>query len=43
MTVFAKQGFVTHAVVLGVGDLERGERIASGWRSLVLAGNSPED
>ena len=29
VTVFFKQGFVTHAVILGLGDLERAERIAA--------------
>ena len=43
VTVFFKQGFVTHAVVLDVGDLERGERIGIRLAKLVLAGNSPED
>jgi hypothetical protein len=43
VTVFFKQGFVTHAVVLDVGDLERAERIAIRLAKLVLAGNSPED
>jgi hypothetical protein len=43
VTVFAKQGFVTHAVVVSVGDLERGERIGIKLAKLVLAGNSPED
>lgn len=42
VTVFFKQGFVTHAVVLGVGDLERAERIGIRLAELVLAGNSPE-
>jgi hypothetical protein len=41
VTVFAKQGFVTHAVVVSVGDLERGERIGIRMAKLVLAGNSP--
>ena len=39
VTVFLKQGFVTHAVVLDVGDLERGERIGIRLAKLVLAGN----
>ena len=43
VTVFFKQGFVTHAVVLDVGDLERAERIGIRLAKLVLAGNSPED
>jgi hypothetical protein len=42
VTVFLKQGFVTHAVVLDVGDLERAERIGIRLAKLVLAGNSPE-
>jgi hypothetical protein len=42
VTVFFKQGFVTHAVVLGVGDLARAERIGIRLAKLVLAGNSPE-
>jgi hypothetical protein len=43
VTVFLKQGFVTHAVVLDIGDLERAERIGVRLAKLVLAGNSPED
>ena len=43
VTVFLKQGFVTHAVVLDIGDLERAERIGIRLAKLVLAGNSPED
>ncbi len=43
VTIFFKQGFVTHAVVLDVGDLERAERIGIRLARLVLAGNSPED
>ena len=43
VTVFVKQGFVTHAVVLDVGDLERAERIGIRLARLVLAGNSRED
>jgi hypothetical protein len=43
VTIFFKQGFVTHAVVLDVGDLERAERIGIRLATLVLAGNSPED
>ena len=39
VTVFVKQGFVTHAVVLDVGDLERAERIGIRLAKLVLAGN----
>ena len=42
VTVFFKQGFVTHAVVVSVGDLERGERIGIRLAKLVLAGNSPD-
>ena len=42
VTVFVKQGFVTHAVVLSVGDLERGERIGIRLAKVVLAGNSPD-
>jgi hypothetical protein len=42
VTVFVKQGFVTHAVVLSVGDLERGERIGLRLAKLVLAGNAPD-
>ena len=41
VTVFFKQGFVTHAVMLGVGDLERAERIGLRLAELVLAGNQP--
>jgi hypothetical protein len=40
VTVFFKQGFVTHAVVLEVGDLERAERIGIRLAKLVLAGDS---
>jgi hypothetical protein len=40
VTVFAKQGFVTHAVVLGLADLDRGERVAVRLASLVVAANS---
>ena len=43
VTVFLKQGFVTHAVVLDVGELERGERIGIRLAKLVLAGNSPKN
>ena len=43
VTVFFKQGFVTHAVVLAVGDLERAERIGIRLAKLVLAGNSPRN
>lgn len=42
VTVFVKQGFVTHAVVLDVGDLGRAERIGIRLAMLVLAGNSPQ-
>ena len=43
VTVFLKQGFVTHAVVLDLGDLERAERIGIRLARLVLAGNSPQN
>jgi hypothetical protein len=43
VTVFLKQGFVTHAVVLDIGDPERAERIGIRLAKVVLAGNSPED
>ena len=43
VTVLFKQGFVTHAVVLDVGDLERAERIGIRLAKLVLAGNSPKN
>ena len=43
VTVFLKQGFVTHAVVLDIGDPERAERVGIRLAKLVLAGNSPED
>jgi hypothetical protein len=39
VTVFSKQGFVTHAVILGVSDLERGERIVVRLARLVVAAN----
>jgi hypothetical protein len=42
VTVFLKQGFVTHALVLDIGDPERAERIGIRLATLVLAGNSPD-
>jgi hypothetical protein len=39
VTVFTKQGFVTHAVVLGLADLERGERVAVRLARRVVAAN----
>ena len=39
VTVFTKQGFVTHAVILGVADLARGERVVVSLARLVVAAN----
>ncbi len=43
VTVFFKQGFVTHAVMISVGDLERAERIGLRLAELVVAGNLPDE
>jgi hypothetical protein len=43
VTVFVKQGFVTHAVMIGIGDLERAERIGLRLAELVVAGNLPDE
>jgi hypothetical protein len=39
VTIFAKQGFVTHTVVLGLEDADRAERIAVKLAGLVVAEN----
>ena len=39
VTVFAKQGFVTHTVVIGVDDVDRAEPLAVEAATLLVAGN----
>ena len=39
VTVFAKQGFVTHTVVIGIDDVDRAERLAVQAATLLVAGN----
>jgi hypothetical protein len=39
VTVFAKQGNVSHSVILGLDDLERGELIAVRLARLVVRAN----
>jgi hypothetical protein len=39
VTVFAKQGFVTHTVVIGIDDVDRAERLAVKAAGLLVAGN----
>jgi len=39
VTIFAKQGFVTHSVVVGLEEADRAERIAVKLAALVVAGN----
>jgi hypothetical protein len=39
VTVFAKQGFVTHTVVIGIDDVDRAERLAVKAATLLVAGN----
>ncbi len=39
VSVFAKQGFVTHSVILGIDDLQRGEPIALRLARLVVRAN----
>ncbi len=39
VTVFVKQGFVTHSVILGVDDLGPGEMVAVRLARLVVSGN----
>ena len=39
VTVFAKQGFVTHTVVIGIDDEDRAERLAVKAATLLVAGN----
>jgi hypothetical protein len=39
VTVFAKQGFVTHTVVIGIADDDRAERVAVEAVTLLVAGN----
>ena len=39
VSVFAKQGFVTHSVILGIDDLEQGEPIALRLARLVVQAN----
>ncbi len=39
VTVFAKQGFVTHTVVIGIDDDDRAERLAVKAATLLVAGN----
>jgi hypothetical protein len=39
VTLFAKQGFVTHTVVIGIDDEDRAERLAVEAATLLVAGN----
>jgi hypothetical protein len=39
LTLFAKQGFVTHTFVLGMDDLDRAERVARQLAARLVAGN----
>ena len=39
LTMFVKQGFVTHTVVVRLADLDRGERVAAAVAAAVVDGN----
>jgi hypothetical protein len=39
VTLFAKQGFVTHTVIIGIDDVELAERLAVEAATLLVAGN----
>ena len=40
LTLFAKQGFVTHRIVVNIGDLDRAERVAVELATQLVAGNA---